>query len=307
MASGDLPVLLLGESGTGKDLLARAIHHRSRRAAGPFLNEVCAVPESLLESELFGFVRGAFTGAIEDRPGLLQLCRGGTLYLDEIGEMAPALQIRLLRVLEERRARPVGAEASVPIDLRLISSSRSSLQELEGSGTLRSDFFYRIKGEVIELPPLRRRREDIPVLVRRFAEVFSRECGQPLPEIDPELLEDLSQRDWPGNVRQLENEVRRAVLLHPGRLDRKAFPRQTDPGTPPGAPMTPAALYPLALSSSLREARHGLERALLESALKKNRGNASKAARDLGITRRYLGMLLEKHGLKPGGYPPPAP
>jgi DNA-binding NtrC family response regulator len=321
VAAEDLPVLLIGEHGVGKGLLARSIHWASRRRSGPFVSEVCAVPESLLESELFGFVRGAFTDAVEDRPGLLQLCHGGTLYLDEISEMSPGLQARLLRVIEERRARPLGAETPVDLDFRLVSSTRARLGELERNGTLRQDLYYRIRGEVLEVPPLRDRREDIPALVRAFAAASAREEGLPAPEIAPTVLKRLAKLEWPGNVRQLENAVRRAFLLDPRRLTMESLAETQDRNergvTRSGEGATPhgTALVPL------RTARLGLEKDLVLRALTLNAGNASRAARALRITRRYLGVLMEKHGIRladfldppkggrsrPGGRGSPAP
>lgn len=295
VAAAEIPVLLVGEHGVGKDLLARAIHALSPRRQGPFVSEVCAIPESLLESELFGYVRGAFTDAVEDRPGLLQLGRGGTLYLDEVSELSPALQARLVKVLSEKRARPIGAVEPVPIDLRLISSTRRPLRDLEDSGALRDDLFYRIRGEVLEVPPLRERREDVPLLLRHFADACSRERGHEPPEIDADLVSSLSAREWPGNVRQLENEVRRALHLSPGRLTREAFDRVLDRAPGGGTGWGPRASGP---PEPLRDARLAFEREHLTRVLSFHSGNASRAARTLRVTRRYLGMLIDKHGLK---------
>jgi DNA-binding NtrC family response regulator len=312
IAPEEIPVLFWGEHGAGKDLLARTLHAESPRRDGPFVSEVCTVSESLLESELFGYVRGAFTDAVQDRPGLLQMGAGGTLYLDEIGEMSPALQARLLRVIEERRARPIGAEASVPIDLRLVSSTCRAPAGLERSGVLRPDLFYRIRGEVLWVPPLRDRREDIPHLARLFAAECARERGLPPPTLAPGLLPELSRRDWPGNVRQLENEVRRAYLLNPSRLTLEAFRPLESDGAPAreGNEAGPVAAT-LAGKRTYRLARAEFERQLIAEALRQHGGNASHAARALRITRRYLGILLEKHGIRLSEYgavrPGPAP
>ncbi len=300
VAADKIPILLIGENGTGKDLLARTIHSLSPWAKGPFISEVCAIPESLLESELFGFVRGAFTDAVEDRPGLLQLCHGGTLYLDEISDMPSELQARLLRILDEHQVRPIGAPTPVSINFRLIASSHRPLRNLRESGVLRNDFFWRISTMVLEIPPLRERREDIPVLVQVFADQFARERGVSPPEIEPDLMDYLSLQEWPGNVRQLENAVRRALILHPEKLERSAF---QEIGPSAGELDREEARGPLARrmdspSPPLRAARKELERRLIAEALTASGGNASKAARSLGITRRYLGTLLEKYRIR---------
>jgi len=300
---GDIPVLLVGESGSGKDLLARTIHSMSSSAKGPFVSEVCAVPETLLESELFGFVRGAFTDAVEDRPGLLQLCNGGTLYLDEISHMSADLQARLLKVLDDRKVRPIGSDKSVQIKFRLISSSQRSIQNLKDSGSMRLDFLWRVSPVVLDVPPLRERREDIPLLVQIFAQSIARERGAPTPEIDRKLIRYLEDRDWPGNVRQLENEVRRAFLIQPERMTMDSYQKSCRPAGDPEAGQrgnggkSPARRLDPPLIP-LRSARKQLERRLILEALQAHGGNASGAARSLGITRRYLGTLMEKHGIR---------
>jgi transcriptional regulator with PAS, ATPase and Fis domain len=218
IATKDFPVLFTGESGVGKDLLARALHDLSERRDRPFLAEICTVAESLVETELFGFVKGAFTGAVTDRKGIFERASGGTIYLDEIAELPQSLQARILRVLEEKKVRPVGSETSRPVDFRLVSSSRRSPIELWSSDLLRRDLLYRLNAEVIEIPPLRERREDILLLTDEILGEYARETGFPLPYVDRSALEWLLSQPWPGNVRQLENIIEQAAVLCPGGL-----------------------------------------------------------------------------------------
>ncbi len=299
VAGGDLPILLLGEAGVGKDTLARLVHRLSPRKRGAFIGELRAIPESLIESELFGYCRGAFTGAEEDRPGLLQLASGGSLYLDELSDLSPVLQARLLRVFEEGAIRPIGSEKPRPLDLRWISSSRRPMAELETSGAVRRDLLYRLKGEVIEVPPLRERREDIPLLVESMVEQFAREKGVPTPAISPDLVQTLSRRDWPGNIRQLESEVKRAFLMRSeGPLTTNEFLRAGDSFVPSRASLSPTYHAAPSRTASLRDARRQLERALIDRALLDSAGNATLAARALRISRRYLGVLLDRYGIR---------
>ncbi len=296
VAEGNLPVLLVGESGAGKDTLARLVHCLSPRKRGAFISDIRSIPESLIESELFGYARGAFTGAEEDRPGLLQLASGGSLYLDEVSELPPALQARLLRVIEDGTIRPIGSQELLRLDLRWISSSRVPMGELESSRTLRRDLLYRLKGEVIEVPPLRERREDIPALMESIVEQFARERGVPAPAVSPDLVETLARGDWPGNVRQLESEVRRAFLLQPeGPLTTEAFQRAAEEYGRSGPTPATASDSSEARSPSLRDARRELERAMLGRALLESAGNATQAARTLQISRRYLGLLMDRY------------
>src|SRR6185437_7915483 len=217
MAGADVPVLLLGETGTGKGVFARLIHARSHRASGPFVTINCAaLPEPLLESELFGHVRGAFTGATRDRPGLCAEAHGGTLFLDEIAEMSPSLQAKLLDVLERRVVRAVGSSKERPVDLRIIAATHRDLDERVASGNFREDLRYRLDVVSIELPPLRHRREDIPLLLEHFLrEARARHPSSPAQRISPEAAARLVEHRWPGNVRELAYAVERMVLLSP--------------------------------------------------------------------------------------------
>ena len=299
VATSDLPILILGESGVGKDFLARWIHSISPRARKPFLAETCHVPEGLLEAELFGYRRGAYTSAEQDHDGVFVRVDGGTLYLDEVGGLPAALQQRLLRVLEDRRVRPLGATEPQPVDFRLIAASQSTsaedlraADEVSGrSGALRDDLFFRLAGEVITLPPLRERLEDVPELVAEFMREAQAEQGRRVAaSVEPAALEKLCAHHWPGNVRELANEVRRALVDDPTCLRPENVLRSSGLGE--ASTSTPASVEG---ELSLRAARDAFERRLLLTSLARHRGNATHAAIELGITRRYLGKLLEKH------------
>ncbi len=218
VARFDLPVLVLGESGTGKELLGRAIHYASPRADGPFVLENCAaIPDTLLESELFGHKRGAFTGAFEDHVGLFQRAHGGTVFLDEIGETSPAFQVKLLRVLQEGELRPVGSPRPVPVDVRVIAATHRRLDDEVRAGRFREDLYYRLAGMTLQMPALRERAGDIAPLARRLAGEVGAELGLPGLEIGPEAIAVLMAYPWPGNIRELRNEIARAIVLGDGR------------------------------------------------------------------------------------------
>jgi transcriptional regulator with AAA-type ATPase domain len=227
-AACSLPVLIQGESGTGKELVARAIHERSDRNQRRFFSENCsALSESLLESELFGHVRGAFTGADRDRKGIFELADGGTLFLDEIGDMSLRMQSKLLRALQEREVRPVGGKETIRVDVRIISATNRSLRALIKEGHFREDLFYRVNVITISLPPLRDRKDDIPGLVGHFLERIASETGLPIKEFTPGALELLATYEWPGNIRELENVVQRAVALSDGeRIESEDLPER---------------------------------------------------------------------------------
>jgi len=289
-ASSDLPVLVLGESGTGKELVARALHFNGPRRREVFLSENCAaVPETLLESILFGHVRGAFTGADRDHPGLFEQAHRGTLFLDEIGDMPGSMQARLLRVLQDGEVRRLGAESSVRVDARVVAATHRDLDEAVRERRFREDLLYRLKVLVVDLPPLRDRPGDIPLLVRHFVDRISRDRGVPSPRIDGEILERLEAARWPGNVRQLENTLRRLVLLAgDGAIDRGTV--EADDGLRhllfgPDA----AAESPFSLDRNEREQ--------IRRALDACEGSKTLAARMLGVSRATIYRKVKEYGL----------
>jgi len=281
-------VLVRGESGTGKELVARALHAASPRAARRFVPVDCgALPESIIESELFGHTRGAFTDAT-GAPGLFRVADGGTLFLDEIGELSPAVQVKLLRAIQEKEVRPVGATDSVPVDIRIIAATHRDLEHMIAAGSFRTDLFYRLDVVQIEIPPLRERREDIPLLVQHFIAKHARRAA-PIAGIEDDALEMLCAQEWRGNVRELENVIESALALAPGpRLRAADLPRDRR------AVLAGAAAAPMPLSFE------SYERAVLERALAQARGDAIAAARLLGIGRSTLYRKLAKHGLRAG-------
>jgi len=283
----DLPVLLLGESGTGKELVARVIHSNGPRKSAPFVSENCgAIPESLMESEVFGFVRGAFTGAIKDRPGLLELAHRGTLFLDEIAEMGLSLQKKLLRALQDGEFRKIGGDESVRVDVRIISATNQDLDRLVAEKSFRMDLYYRLKGVVIELPPLRERREDILLLVDHFLGRLSEERGGRTVTMTPRALEFLFRYSWPGNVRELENELRRMAALAGDTIDADIAAsllkgRREDSNR-------------LGVSVEGRTLQE-IEREAIVQALRASNGQKAKAAEILGIPRRTFYDKLKRH------------
>jgi Nif-specific regulatory protein len=290
VAASDLSVLIQGESGTGKELVARAIHFNGPRKRRVFLSENCAaIPESLLESELFGHVRGAFTGAERDRAGLFEQADNGTLFLDEIGDMSPAMQARLLRALQEGEVRRVGGERSIQVNVRVLAATHRNLKEEVQAGRFREDLLYRLQVLVIQIPPLRERPEDIPVLVDYLLERISRERGREIPRIDSFVRGVLERYEWPGNVRQLENTLQRLMLLAgEGPVTRvelesdQSF-RETFLG-----PVT-AEGQAFSLDAGVRQE---LRRALAAAG-----GNREKAAKLLGVSRATIYRKIKEHGL----------
>ena len=290
VAATDASVLLRGESGTGKELLAQAIHQASRRAAKPFIAVNCgAIPEALLESELFGHVKGAFTDAVSNHKGLFQAADGGTLLLDEIGDMPPALQVKLLRVLQEREVRPVGASQSIPVDVRIISATHRDLDAAMEAGDFRADLYYRLNVVTLSLPPLSERREDIPLLANHFLVTLAAKYHKRLSGFAPEALKALSTAAWPGNVRQLYNVVEQVCALS-------------------STPLVPLALVQRALRSpsiqvlTFAEAKQRFERDYLVGLLKLTDGNVADAARLADRNRTEFYRLMQKHGLTPGHF-----
>jgi DNA-binding NtrC family response regulator len=287
-------VLITGESGTGKDLVAKVIHYASSRAARPFLNITCsALPETLLESELFGHERGAFTDARQQKRGLLEQADEGTVFLDEIGEMVPALQAKLLRVLEEKMFRRVGGSGDIQVDVRVIAATNRNLEDLVREGKFRDDLYYRLNVLRIELPPLRARAEDIPLLAQHFVEDFSREFKRSVRGLTPEALEVLSSYSWPGNVRELRNMIERAVLLS----DSEALqPADFDSLAPARAAVGGAhGPFELPIGGVVLD---DVERSLVVQALDRAGGNRTRAAALLGLHRDQIRYRIEKFGLK---------
>jgi len=290
-AQSDSPVLLLGESGTGKEILAEAIHRAGRRANGPLVRVNCgAIPATLLESELFGYEAGAFTGALRDHAGLFRAADRGTIFLDEIGDLPLDLQVKLLRVLQDGEVRPVGGTRPMHVNVRLIAATNRDLGAAVEAGQFRRDLFYRLNVVPLRLPPLRERREDIPVLVAHFLRRFV-SPDHPLKTLDPEAMDLLMKADWPGNVRQLENAIEHAVVLSrsdligPGDLPDSIRRGRVVPPAPPEAEVT---------GDTLRD----IEVAAIQRALRQAGYNLTHAARALGTTRRALSYRLDKYGIQ---------
>jgi two-component system response regulator AtoC len=289
VAPARIPALILGETGTGKELVARALHAESPRARFPFVAVNCgALPDTLLESELFGHCRGAFTGAEHDKPGLFEEADGGTLFLDEIGEMSPALQVKLLRVLETHEVRPVGGTGTRPIDVRLVSATNRDLEAAIEAGAFRQDLFYRINTVTIYVPPLRRRRVDIPFLAQHFAEEFGSEHARRIT-LDDEFVETLSSFDFPGNVRELRNAVERSIAL--ATPDEPVSSRHLV--SPTGETLPP----PIARSGTLKERVERVEREAILEALAGFDENRTRAAESLGLSRQGLRYKMRRLGL----------
>jgi DNA-binding NtrC family response regulator len=290
-ADSTAPVLVTGESGTGKELVARAIHQHGRRGGRPFVPVNCgAIADTLLESELFGHVRGAFTGAVSDARGLFEQANGGTILLDEIGDTSAALQVKLLRVLQEGEVRPVGSTRVVHVDVRVLAATNADLEREVSEGRFRQDLFYRLSVLVIRMPALRERREDIPLLVERFLQNAWTRAGRRV-EISPAALQRLIEYRWPGNVRELENTVERIVLASRDAVVQESdLPFAHAPGSEPLEPRLFADL------PSLDE----IERRYLAHVLEAVGGNRTRAAEVLGIDRRTLYRMAERFGLKLG-------
>ena len=291
LAQTNATVLIRGESGTGKELVARALHADGPRAAGPFVAVNCAAfAESLLESELFGHEKGAFTGAVARHAGAFERARGGTLFLDEIGDVPPAVQVKLLRVLEDREIMRVGGHESFKVDVRLVSATNRDLDARVAAGAFRQDLLYRLQVVGLALPPLRERRADVRPLAERFVALAQAEHGKRLREVEPEWYARLEAYAWPGNVRELRNVVEAAVVTAPGEVLEAARLRLDGPAAPaaaaPGGWTVPTGL-------TLEE----IEKKILEEALRRNGGNRSLTAEQLGLSRRTIQRKIQDYGL----------
>jgi DNA-binding NtrC family response regulator len=283
-------VLITGETGTGKELIARAIHDRSAQRDMPLIKVNCAaIPETLLESELFGHVRGAFTGATSTKKGKFALADGGSIFLDEIGMMSQALQSKLLRVLQEREFEPLGAERSETVDLRVIAATNRDLRQMVADGRFQEDLFYRLNVIPIEIPPLRERREDIPPLAEHFIRKHAQRIGRRIDRIDEGVVSALQQYDWPGNVRELENTIERAVVLSAGPVLTAKAVSVLGPATPQGTTGLP--------SLKLRQNIEWVERETIRRALESASGVKKDAAELMGISQRALSYYLAKYRL----------
>jgi two-component system response regulator PilR (NtrC family) len=295
-------VLISGESGTGKELVARAIHTLSLRRDRPFVAVNCgAMPEALLESELFGHVRGAFTGADKDKKGLIEAADGGTVFLDEIGEMAPTMQVKLLRVLQERKYRRVGGTDESSSNIRVIAATNRDLPKLVGEGKFREDLFYRLNVIPLKMPALRDRASDIPLIAQHFLEKYTGEMNKTIEAIAPEALAALQAYPWPGNVRELENCIERAVALESERrIEVTTLPdhlRDGRPATPrPGSAGEP--VIEVGAGFNLERHLQDIERSHVERALDRAGGVQSRAADVLGLSFRQFRYLIKKHGIK---------
>jgi two-component system NtrC family response regulator len=281
----DVPVLITGESGTGKELVARAVHRQSARQAAPFVPINCgAIPETLLESELFGYEKGAFTGATQQRKGRIESAQGGTLFLDEIGDIPLALQVKLLRFLQDHEVLRLGGKEAISVDTRIVAATNIDLRRAIEEGRFREDLYYRLCVVTIAVPSLRDRGSDIPLLGRTFLLRFSDDLKKPIKGFTPEAVEALTSYAWPGNVRELENRIKRAVVMAEGRYI-----------TPENLELQAAAASDAA---TLRASRDHREKELVRFAMEKAEGNVTRAASYLGVSRPTLYQLLDRYGIK---------
>ncbi len=293
VADSEASVLIHGESGTGKELVARAIHHLGHRSDGPFVAVNCsALAEGLLESELFGHVEGAFTGAVRDKRGRFEAAAGGTIFLDEIGDLAPGIQVKLLRVLQQRVIERVGSDEPVAVDIRVIAATHRSLAEMVDSGRFRQDLYYRLRVVPIELPALRRRRDDLPLLTQHFVDKFAKETGRPIDRVGPDALTLLIDYAWPGNVRELENAIEYAfVKCRSGEIQPTHLPPELR--SPRGGVSAPAACEVRCRIDPAHD-----EREVLRGTLATTGWNVARAARRLGMSRTTLYDRIHRFGLK---------
>ncbi|MCA8921722.1 MAG: sigma 54-interacting transcriptional regulator, partial [Planctomycetes bacterium] len=308
VADADVPILVQGESGTGKELVARAVHFSSQRAEESYLSINCAaLPESLLESELFGHVKGAFTGADRDKVGLFEAADGGTLFLDEVGDMPLSMQSKLLRVLQEGEVRPLGGRKPKRISVRIVAASNKDLRQLVDSGEFRADLFYRLNVVSVGLPPLRERKEDLPLLVDHFLDKIAERADGKRKQLERRVLDHLLHYDWPGNVRELENELRRLVALSGPRIVEadlsphivRSSPAPTAPAPLPRVNVAPA-LSALNDGETLKARMEQIEREFLLGALASHEHNKTRTAKALGLSRYGFLKKLDKYNLRDG-------
>jgi len=282
VATTEVPVLIVGESGTGKELVAKAIHRNSSRKGFPFVVINCsAIPEALLESELFGHEKGAFTGAHIQRKGRVEMVQGGTLFLDEIGELSLSLQVKLLRFLQEQKIERVGGREAIGVDARILAATNRDLKHALNEGKFREDLYYRLGVVTVSLPPLREREKDILLLATALLQRYAHESGKKITGFTPQSIRAIETYQWPGNIRELENRVKRAVIMAGGQ---KLTPVDLELTSP----------YSKFVGQGLREAREALEKDLIQNTLSKNKGNITKAAEELGVSRPTLYELMEK-------------
>ncbi|HEX3148877.1 MAG TPA: sigma-54 dependent transcriptional regulator [Gemmataceae bacterium] len=310
VASTDATVLVLGESGTGKELIARAIYQHSKRAGQPFLAINCAaIPEALLESELFGHEKGAFTGADRQRVGKFEQCNGGTIFLDEVGDMTPLTQTKVLRLLQEQAFERVGGAQTIRTDVRLIAATHADLEKLSTTGRFRQDLFFRLNVFPIRLPPLRERGDDLNLLVEHFLRRFAAELAKPVPTVTPEAVDVLRRYPWPGNVRELQSVVKQALLrMKSGVLTPEDLPTGVDASTPRPAPATIGFDWDAYVAERIAggteelyaEALGLMEREVLVRLLRHTGGNQVQTARILGITRGSLRNKIKQHNISIG-------
>jgi len=301
VAPTDSTILVTGESGTGKELLSRALHYTSHRAGGPFLSVNCAaLPEALLESELFGHVKGSFSGAHQDKKGLIEVCERGTFFMDEVGELPLTTQVKLLRALEERRVLPVGGTQPRSVDVRFICATNRNLEAEVQAGRFRADLYYRINVLPITLPPLRERKRDVPLLAAHFLAKYSRRLQRDVTSISPAFQRRLEEHDWPGNVRELENTIQRSVMLsRTDILEGDPILGSLNPGVGVGgsAPQGESQA-PVKLPVDIEKLLEDTERSYLEAALEETNGHLTNAAKLLGISFRAIRYKLKKYDIR---------
>jgi DNA-binding NtrC family response regulator len=300
VAKSEANILIVGETGTGKELIAKSLHVNSRRGASPFIPVDCAsLPENLLESELFGHEKGAFTGAQTSRPGLFEYANGGTVFLDEVGDISLNLQAKLLRVLQERQVRRVGSNRIIDVDVRVISATNRDLGQAVARGEFREDLYYRLNVISIPLPPLRERKGDIPLIVRHYIAKYAATSGKEITGITPEAMRLLEEYRWPGNVRELQNVIERAVVLAEHELLRpEDLPEHIRIRAEAVSPAASAPANELPLKRAKEEWAAAFERDYVLQLLKRHDGNISQAAKSAGVDRKTIHRLMKKHGIR---------